>query len=318
MNILLTGASGFIGTGLLDRMTTERALSLRTAFRHPAAELPPNVDAVRIGDIGAGTDWRRALAGIDVVVHTAARVHVMRETVADPLAAYREVNTAGTLNLARQAVAAGVRRLVFLSTVKVSGDASPVGRPFTPDDPPAPPDPYAVSKHEAETGLRAITDETGLEVVVIRPPLVYGPGVRGNFLRLMRAVARGTPLPFGAVDNRRSLCALDNLVDLVVRCLDHPAAAGRVFMVSDDEDLSTPALIHHMARASGGRARLLPVPVLLLRAGATLVGRRVVLERLIGTLQVDIGETRRRLGWSPPIGVEEGMRRTVAGLVYSG
>ncbi len=318
MNILLTGASGFIGTGLLDRMTSVHALSLRTAHRRPDPELPPNVDAVRIDDIDAGTDWRRALAGIDVVVHAAARVHVMHETATDPLVAYRAVNTAGTLNLARQAAAAGVRRFVFLSTIKVNGDASPPGRPFTPGDPPAPPDAYGLSKHEAEAGLRAIADDTGLEVVVIRPPLVYGPGVGGNFLRLMQAVARGTPLPFGAVDNRRSLCALDNLVDLVVRCLGHSAAAGRVFMVSDDEDLSTPALIRHIARATGGRARLLPVPVGLLRAGATLVGRRVELERLIGTLQVDIADTRSRLGWSPPLSVEEGMRRAAAGLVYSG
>lgn len=311
MNILLTGAGGFIGSGIIRRFVNEPDLSLRAAHRQPPLPLPANVDQVRIGDIGAHTDWCRALAGIDVVVHTAARVHVMRETVPDPLAAYREVNTAGTLNLARQAAAAGVRRFVFLSTVKVNGDVSPPGRPFTAMDAPAPPDPYGISKYEAEEGLRTIAAETGLEVVMIRPPLVYGPGVGGNFLRLMCAVARGAPLPFGAVDNRRSLVALYNLVDLIFRCLTHPEAGGRTFMVSDGDDLSTPEMIRHMAMATGGRACLVRVPPWLLRVGASAIGKRAVIERLIGTLQVDIGETRRALGWAPPISVEEGMRKAV-------
>jgi nucleoside-diphosphate-sugar epimerase len=315
MNILLTGAGGFIGTGLVDRLVRERELSLRATYRNSGRSFPANVDAIRIGELGAATDWRRALAGIGVVVHAAARVHVMRETAPDPLAAYREVNTAGTLNLARQAAAAGVRRFVFLSTIKVNGERSAPGRPFSADDEPAPVDPYAISKLEAEIGLRQIAAESGLEIVILRPPLVYGPGVRGNFARLVRAVGAGRLLPFGAIDNRRSLVALDNLVDLIAVCIDHPAAAGRVLLVSDDQDLSTPELIRSIARIMDRPARLLPVPAALLMLAATLAGKRAVLERLTESLQVDIRKTRDLLAWKPVTTIDEGLRKTVASLI---
>jgi UDP-glucose 4-epimerase len=235
----------------------------------------------------------------------------MRETMMDPLEAFRQVNVAGTLNLARQAAEAGVRRFVYVSSIKVNGERSRPGVAFTAEDTPHPEDPYGLSKREAEVGLRALSHETGLEVVIIRPPLVYGPGVNANFLRLMRLVERGIPQPLGAVYNHRSLVSVDNLVDLLVHCLDDPRAAGETFLVSDGEDLSTPRLIREIASAMGRPARLLPVPVSVLRLAGRLSGRSGVVERLCGSLRVDIGKTCERLDWTPPLSVQEGIRRTV-------
>lgn len=266
------------------------------------------------GDLGPDADWRPALSGVQAVVHCAARVHIMADTSADPLAEFRRVNVDGTLALARQAAAAGVRRFVLLSSVKVHGEATAPGHPFHADDAPRPEDAYGLSKHEAEQALRHLAAETGLEVVVVRSPLVYGPGVKANFAQLMRAVALGVPLPLGALHNRRSLVGLDNLVDLLRVCLDHPAAANQTFLVSDGEDLSTTELVHRLGRALGRPARLLPVPAPLLRAGAALLGRRAAVDRLCGSLQVDIASTRARLGWTPPVSVDEGLRRAAAGL----
>jgi nucleoside-diphosphate-sugar epimerase len=245
------------------------------------------------------------LIGVDIVVHLAARVHVMRDSATDPLAEFRRVNVAGTERLALAAATAGVRRFVFLSSVKVNGEKGG----YNESDPPAPQDAYGISKHEAELGLRVIAAETGMEVVIIRPPLVYGPGVKANFHVLLWAVARGVPLPLGAIHNRRSLVALDNLVDIIVTCIDHPAAANQTFLVSDGEDLSTTELIRHLARAMGRPARLIPVPASVLMAGATLLGKREVAARLCGSLQVDITKARELLGWLPPITMDEGLRR---------
>ena len=310
--VLVTGANGLIGralvAGLLRRRTTVTA-----AVRREAA-FPPGVSVVRFGDLGPETDWREALAGCDVVVHLAARVHVMRDDVADPLTAYRGVNVAGTLALARQAAAAGAKRFIFVSSVKVNGEGTQPGRPFRETDVPAPVDPYGVSKLEAEQALLALAASTGIEVVVIRSPLVYGPGVRANFAALMRAVARGVPLPLGAVNNRRSLVAIDNLVDLIDTCVEHPAAANEIFFVSDGEDLSTPELVRRLAHAMGRPARLFPMPASVLMAGAMLLGKREVAQRLLGSLQVDISKARSLLGWTPPVNVDEGLRRAVQGL----
>ncbi len=262
--------------------------------------------------------WQQALAGVETIVHLAARVHVMRDAAADPLTEFRWVNVRGTLNLARQAAAAGVRRFVFLSSVKVNGEGTLTpdsslgerGRVYKESDPPAPQDAYGISKHEAELGLREIAAETGMGVVIIRSPLVYGPEVKANFQALMRAVAQGIPLPLGAIHNRRSLVALDNLVDFIRICIEHPAAVNETFLVSDGEDLSTTELIRRLARAMGRPARLIPVPTTVLIAGATLLGKRKMVARLCGSLQVDISKARARLNWSPPVTVDDALRVT--------
>lgn len=305
MTVLITGASGFVGRALCARMVA-LGTRVRGASRS-LTELPSGVESCAAGDIHATTDWGEALAGVSVVIHPAARVHIMRDSAADPLAEFRSVNVAGTLNLARQAAAASVRRFVFISSVKVNGETGL----FSESDAPAPEDAYGISKMEAEQGLRSIADETGMEIVIIRPPLVYGPGVRANFRSLMRTVARGWPLPLGAIDNRRSLVGLDNLVDFIITCLRHPRAANETFLVSDGEDVSTPELVRRLARAMGRPARLIPVPVWMLHAGATLFGRGAAVRRLCGSLQVDTAKARQLLGWTPPLTLDEGLRRAV-------
>lgn len=309
--ILVTGATGFVGRALCAALI--KSGPIRIAIRQPADEAQTAGFEVVRGELSATADWSAAMNGIEAVVHCAARVHVMNDDAPDPLAEFRRINVEGSLQLARQAAAAGVRRFVFLSSIKVNGEQTEPGRPFTADQVPAPVDPYGVSKMEAEAGLRGLASETGMEVVIIRPPLVYGPAVKGNFLAMMRGLWRGIPLPLGAVTaNRRSLVALDNLVDLIVTCIDHPAAANQTFLVSDAEDLSTAALLRRMGQALGRPARLLPVPVGVLRLGATLLGRPGIAQRLCGSLEVDIDKTRNLLAWSPPLGVDEGLRRTAA------
>jgi UDP-glucose 4-epimerase len=248
---------------------------------------------------------------VDTVVHLAARVHVLRDTSADPLADYRAVNVAGTTRLARECAAARVPRLVFVSSIKVNGERSGVW-PFTEGDAPAPEDPYGVSKLEAEEELRSIAAATGLEAVVVRPCLVYGPGVRGNLDRLLKAIERGVPLPLASVRNQRSLMGLANLCDLLVRCATHPRAAGETFLASDGTDLSTPQLIRWLADGVGRPARLLPMPPSWLKLGAQLAGAQAAYERLCGTLQVDSSKARELLEWRPPVPVDDGLRETGA------
>jgi nucleoside-diphosphate-sugar epimerase len=238
----------------------------------------------------------------------------MRDTVADSLAAFRVVNVEGTLRLARQAAAIGIKRFVFVSSVKVNGEETQPGRVFTESDASDPQDAYGISKYEAELGLRALAAQTGMEVVIIRPPLVYGFDAPGNFGALKRVVKRGWPLPLGAIHNQRSLVALDNLVDFIVICISHPMAANQTFLVSDGHDLSTTELVRGLARAAGVPARLLPVPVWALRAGATLLGKGNAMQRLCGNLQVDISKARRLLGWVPPVSVDDGLRQAVTGI----
>lgn len=314
--ILITGASGFVGRALVAQLIKQQPV--RISLRAPSlGETPPGVEVVG-AQLSPDQDWSDAVVGVRVVVHCAARVHVMNEDSPDPLAEFRRVNVDGTLCLARQAAAAGVKRFVFLSSVKVNGEQTEARAPFFADQRANPSDPYGVSKMEAEEGLRALARETGMEVVVIRPPLVYGPGVKANVLAMMRWLTRGIPLPLGAVTgNKRSLVALDNLVDLIVICLDHPAAANQTFLVSDGESLSTAALLQRMGAALGRPARLVWVPVSLLRMGATLLGKRGVAQRLCGSLEVDIGKTKKLLGWTPPISVDEGLRRTAVHWIES-
>ena len=271
MRILVTGANGFVGRALCGEALA-RGAAVRGITRAPC-DLPIGVDNVVVGSIDGSTDWLDVLADCEVVVHLAARVHVMQEAAANPLAEFRRVNVQGALNLARQAAAAGVRRFVFVSSIKVNGEATQLGCPFTADDAPAPLDAYGVSKMEAEQGLREIARQTGMEVVIIRPPLVYGSGVKANFAAMMRWLQRGIPLPLGAIHNQRSLVALDNLVDLLVTCIMHPAAANQTFLVSDGEDVSTTELLRRMGQALGCPARLLPVPVSWLKLVAALVGK---------------------------------------------
>lgn len=325
MRLLVTGATGFVGSGLLRRLALESGREVVAATRTmgsdaglagnmsgPASFAGSRINTACVGNIHGETDWTQALDQVDVAIHTAARVHVMHETAVDSLAEFRRVNVEGTLNLARQAAKAGVKRFVFLSSIKVNGESTQPGQAFFADDSPDPQDAYAVSKHEAETGLRQIAAETGLEFVIVRPPLVYGPGVRANLLSLIKAVARGIPLPLGAINNRRSLVGLDNLLDFIMTCADHPAAANQTFLVSDAEDLSTTDLIRHIARALNKPAHLIPVPVSVLEAGAALMGKGHVAQRLCSNLQVDTAKNRALLGWTPPFSVDEGLRQTVA------
>ena len=398
--VLITGANGFIGRALCDKLLAD-GYQVRGAVRGAAqmTALPSGVEGVMVGDIGPETDWSEALKGIDGVVHLAARVHIMLESFADPLAEYRKVNVEGTKCLAIAAANAGVKRFVYISSVKVNGEGTdirgrrsevrgqektevgrkrderptsntrrararsrqverptsnekdeelatdphrltpvrssgPTGQaqtfvratcsgknshrfakekaegrsdPYTEMDKPEPRDAYAVSKWEAEQGLMAIAEETGLEVVIIRPPLVYGPGVKANFRSLMKWVQRGVPLPLGAVYNKRSFVALDNLVSFIIHCIDHPKAANEVFLISDGEDVSTTELLQKMARAFGKRSFLLPVPVGLMTFVAGLLGKRDVADRLFGSLQVDSSKARDLLGWKPLVSMDEGL-----------
>ena len=302
---LVTGASGFIGRALL------RELGRKGRPAHGASRRAQQEAEWTIGKIDGSTDWRSALDGVRCVIHTAGRAHVLRDEDADPLGAFRRVNVEGTRRLALQAAESGVRRLVFISSIGVNGISTDGRGPFTCGDRPAPVEPYGQSKLEAEIVLHEIGASTGLEIVIVRPPLVYGPGVRANFLRLVKLVQRGWPLPLGGVDNRRSLVVLDNLVDLLICCMDHPAAAGETFLVSDNEDLSTPDLLRRVGVALGMRVRLVAMPRWMLLQGARLVGRLGEVERLLGSLQVDIRRTRELLGWEPRISVDEGIRHAV-------
>lgn len=312
MRILVTGATGFVGHELCPVLEAQghEVIAIQRRPSPPGASRPTGAgpSQVVVADVSRASDWRPALQGVEAVVHLAALVDVMRDPSAAPLDAFRQVNVAGTLNLARQAAAAGVRRFVFLSSIKVNGEGGAV--PYRETDAAAPQDPYAISKREAEQGLREIAAQSGMEVVILRPPLVYGAGVEANFLRLMQATASGWPLPFGRVENRRSLLYLGNLVDAIQLCLEHPAAAGKTYLLSDGEDVSTPELIRRLARAMGRPARLLPVPPAWFALAGRLLGKRQEVARLLGSLAVDSSLIRRELGWMPPYSLDAGLAET--------
>ncbi|PWQ95793.1 UDP-glucose 4-epimerase family protein [Leucothrix pacifica] len=309
--ILLTGATGFVGFTLIPHLC-QQGYSLSAAVRHVTDSLPSSIQQVPISDLLPSTDWTVALSNVDTIIHLAARVHVMHDTATEPLTEFRRTNTAATLNLAQQAATAGVRRLIYLSSIKVNGEATALGQPFTAEGTYSPTilDPYGKSKQEAEQGLRLIAQKTGLEVVIIRPPLVYGIGVKGNFQSMMSWLYKGIPLPLGKVHNQRSLVALDNLVDMITICINHPAAVNQTFLVSDGEDLSTTELLQRLGRALGKSARLLPIPQSWLQNSLSLIGKRTIAQRLCGNLQVDISKTHDLLDWSPPVSVDEALQQT--------
>lgn len=302
--ILVTGSNGFVGRELCLTLG-RRGIPYRAAVRAGAGP-----GQVAVGNLNGSTEWHDALAGCTTVIHLAARVHVMSDTTDDPLRAYREVNLDGTLRLARQAVEAGVKRFVFVSSVKVNGEATD-GKPFSAADRPAPCDPYGVSKMEAEAALLELGRETGLEVVIVRPPLVYGPGVKANFLNLVKLVRLGLPLPFGMANGYRSMVAVENLVDLLITCATHPNAPGAVFMVSDGQDMHVGDLVRLIAKAMDKKIFLLPVPPLLLRSLAGLAGKSAVADRLFGSLQVEMKATQERLQWAPVVSPQTAIGRTV-------
>jgi nucleoside-diphosphate-sugar epimerase len=307
--ILVTGATGFVGLGVIERLLKENYF-VRGTVRREINQFTGKVDWIKIGYINPEIDWMDALNGIDCIVHLAARVHVMDENAENPLAEFRRINVDSTLNLARQAALAGVRRFVFVSSIKVNGEYTHIGSPFTAHENPDPQDYYGISKYEAEVGLLEIAAKTAMEVVIIRPPLVYGPGVKANFASMMRWLTRRIPLPLGAVYNKRSLVALDNLVDLIVTCLYHPKAANQIFLVSDGEDMSTTEMLRRMGEALGKPARLISVPVWLMTLSAKLLGKGAVAQRLFDSLQVDSFKTLDILGWKPVVTVDLALQKT--------
>ncbi len=307
--VLITGANGFIGSALSERLSMD-GLLVRAACRNQSNFDGNKIEPVEVGDIDAHTDWQKALKDIDIVIHLAARVHVMNESASEPLAEFKKINTAGTLNLANQAAKAGVRRLIFFSTIKVHGEQTE--ETYRASDEVNPQDPYSLSKWLAERGLQEIRENSGLEIVIIRPPLVYGPKVKGNFLRLIKLVNKGFSVPLASIKNKRSMVGIDNLCDLVKTVLLHEKADGEVFLVSDGRDLSTPELIEYLARCLEKPARLIGFPVSWLYFFARVVGKKPEFERLCGSLRVDIQKNREILDWQPPYSIEHGISKTVA------
>lgn len=313
MNVLVTGASGFIGSKLLERLD----LSLVKIL---GRDIPDNFPISQHfeKEIDSTTDYSDALYKVDTIVHLAARVHVMEDAAKDPLEAYREVNTYGTINLARQAAKAGVKRFVFISSIKVNGESTLDKKPFYYDDAHSPEDYYGESKSEAESALFSLSKQTGIEVVVIRPTLVYGPGVKANFAFLMSLVQKGIPLPFGCIsDNRRSFVSVRNLVDLIDTCLTHTNAANQVFLVSDDHDMSTSEMVAQMAKALGKPQWQIPVPQWSYKLVGKLFSKQNVVDRLLGSLQVDITHTKETLNWTPPQTLEAGFQETADAFLQS-
>lgn len=310
--LLITGASGFIGSAVLRALGKSNYFEVIAAVRSKYSLLSENFEIVEIGDIDQHTDWRAALKGVTTIIHLAARAHILKDQSQNPLADFMRTNSDGALHLAKQGVHAGVKRMVFVSSIGVNG-AETFSKAFMPDDEAAPHSPYAVSKYDAEKRLKLFADDCGLEVVIVRPPLVHGPAAPGNFGSLVRLLRRGVPLPLGAVlHNRRSLVGLDNLVDLLLLCATHPAAANQTFLASDGEDVSTADLLRRIGVALGKPAKLLPVPVGLLKLGAAALGKADMAQRLLGSLQVDISKNRQLLGWQPPVSLDEGLKRVVA------
>lgn len=310
--MLVTGANGFVGKKLCTELV-QQGFAIRSAIRL-LSNRANDSEQIVVGSIGAGTDWASALKNIDVVIHLAARVHVMNEDAPDALTEFLKVNVDGTLNLAVQAAKAGVKRFIYISSIKVNGESTEVDKPFTEQDAANPQDAYAISKYEAEQGLLLIAQQAEMDVVIIRPPLIYGPGVKANFANMLKAVKRGFPLPLGAIYNKRSFVYVGNLVSLIVCCIDHPSASNQIFLVSDGHDLSTTKLLQECAVALNVKSRLVPVPQNLIKVCTSLIGKQSVAQRLCGNLQVDISKTSSLLAWQPPISFADGLKATASAL----
>lgn len=317
MKIMVTGASGFVGR-LLCTELIERGQSVRAVIRASANLDIADCEVIRIPGIGSDTDWTNALHDVSTVIHLAARVHVMRDDSSDPLEEFRRVNVAGTEKLARSAAASGVRRLVYVSSIKVNGDATYGANFFTEADTPAPHDPYGISKLEGEQALWCVAQEIGLEVVIVRPPLVYGGGVKGNFAQMLKVLLKGIPLPLASVHNQRSLVYVGNLVDALIVCATHPAAVGKTYLVSDSENISTPDLLRQLGASMGHPARLFSCPPVLLKLLGRLIGKSDQIGRLLGSLRVDSGKIQRELNWRPPYTLWEGLQNTGASVRHIG
>lgn len=314
MKVLVTGSTGFVGSRVMELAQAKEWQAVGVVRRGSSTQQFDFL-TFSIKGLDANNDWQGAFEGVDCVVHCAARVHQMRESERDALEAYRRVNTEGTLNLAKQAAQAGVKRFVFISSIKVNGEFTERGAPFTPDVNASPTDPYGLSKYEAELGLAKLSAETGLEVVIIRPPLVYGPSVKANFLAMMRWTHKQLPLPLGSIDNKRSLVYVDNLADLVLECCENPSAVGKVLLVSDDHDVSTTELLKCVAKHMDKASLLIPIPSRYIKTVSKLLGKAEVGQRLCSSLQVDITETKRLLNWTPPIGFDQGVQETVSAFL---
>lgn len=311
--VLLTGATGFLGRGVLNRLIADGMYDVSAIVHNTDAMLPKGITRYALSDLSHNTDWSMALGDVRAVIHCAGLNNILNDNVSVCLAKYRQVNVEGTVLLARHALTAGVKRFVYVSSIKVNGETTLPGKPFNADDTPAPEDAYSISKKEAEDALLNLAKDTTMEVVIIRPPLIYGPGVKGNFALMMQLITKGCPLPFGAVrNNRRSFVALDNVVDLIVTCIDHPKAANEVFLVSDGEDISTAELFERLSMAMGRHVRLVSVPVGLIKFVSAILKKGDLARRLCSSLQVDICKTKELLSWQPPVSMEIGLQRTVA------
>ncbi|MGL1959349.1 MAG: SDR family oxidoreductase [Colwellia sp.] len=307
MNILVTGATGFVGGQLMSTLSNKK---------HPAKALLRHennhfLDSAIVPSIDKHSDFSAALTDCNIVIHCAARVHVMNDTSLNPLEKFREVNTYGTLNLAQQAADSGVKRFIFISSIKVNGESTALGSSFKPDHTFIPTDPYGLSKYEAEIGLKKIADKTGMEIVIIRPPLIYGVGVKANFAAILQLSAKGIPLPFGCLNkNRRSLVFIDNLIDLIITCIEHPKATNQTFLVSDNNDLSTYQMTQLLAQACNKSGWQIPIPVFLFYLAGKITGKTSIVQRLCSSLVLDISKTKELLNWHPPYSVQQGFAKT--------